>query len=273
MAMPFLSSANVFNDRRIVIASIVVFFVVFVTIIGLVIYFYATKNNENNAGPAVQAVSLYQHWYDGDGTYYGSKGEGTCQISKTNLPPAARNAKYLVALNSEQFMNSAACGMCFRLKAEGKGLGSDHIKGDFIIFVKDLCPECKAGDIDLAEDGDGRWDIKIQAVQCPVGNTFIQYWLQGSNAFYLKLQVRNTRVPCKVVEVQAKNGQWTQMKLSKDGHWVGSAVFNPAGDVPVRLTSITGAVVNDIIPKLENQVVMEGKLKVQFPLVSSLPNA
>ena len=42
-------------------------------------------------------------------------------------------------------------------------------------------------------EGDGRWDIEIRAVQCPVGTSAIQYWLQGSNAWYLKLQVRNTR--------------------------------------------------------------------------------
>ena len=50
-------------------------------------------------------------------TYYGSKGEGTCQFSKSNLPVAARNSKYLVALNKPQFLQSAACGMCFSVSA------------------------------------------------------------------------------------------------------------------------------------------------------------
>ena len=50
-----------------------------------------------------------------------------------------------------------------------------------------------AGDVDLAVDGDGRWDIEIRGVQCPVGNTAIQYWFQGSNEWYLKLQIRNAR--------------------------------------------------------------------------------
>ncbi|KAK7093758.1 hypothetical protein V1264_007452 [Littorina saxatilis] len=225
-----------------------------------------------NAGTA---VSLYQEWNEGDGTYFDSKGEGSCQISTTDpLPPAAQNADFLAALNVEQYLSSAACGMCFRVQGDGKGRGLTPINGDYIVYVQDLCPSCKAGDMDLmAVNGDGRWDIRIKAVQCPVRNTFIQYWLQGSNAWYIKLQVRNTRVPCKEVHVQARTGQWKELNLTRDGHWAGSARLNLGGDVAVRLTSINGAVLDDIIPRLENHVVMEGKLRVQFPLDSSLPDA
>jgi expansin (peptidoglycan-binding protein) len=45
----------------------------------------------------------------------------------------------------------------------------------------------------LAENGDGRWAVDIQAVQCPVGNTKLEYKFQGSNPWYLKIQVRNSR--------------------------------------------------------------------------------
>ena len=49
------------------------------------------------------------------------------------------------------------------------------------------------GDVDIGDAGDGRWDVEIQAVQCPVGDTKIQYSYQGSNLWYIKLQVRNAR--------------------------------------------------------------------------------
>lgn len=49
------------------------------------------------------------------------------------------------------------------------------------------------GSVDLAENGDGRWEVEIQAVQCPVGSTKLEYKFQGSNPWYLKLQVRNAR--------------------------------------------------------------------------------
>ena len=47
--------------------------------------------------------------------------------------------------------------------------------------------------MDFAENKDGRWDISIQAVQCPVGDNKLQYAFQGSNPWYLKLQVSNYR--------------------------------------------------------------------------------
>ena len=50
-----------------------------------------------------------------------------------------------------------------------------------------------AGSVDFAENKDGRWDISIQAVQCPVGDNKLQYAFQGSNPWYLKLQVSNYR--------------------------------------------------------------------------------
>ncbi len=54
-----------------------------------------------------------------------------------------------------------------------------------------------AGALDQASVGDGRWTIAWTPVQCPVGtaqgaSTFF-YSFQGSNYWYLKLQIANTR--------------------------------------------------------------------------------
>lgn len=60
-------------------------------------------------------------------------------------------------------------------------------------IVGDLCPECSAGDLDQATAGDGRWKISWYPVQCNVGESNFIYSFQGSNPYYLKLQVANTR--------------------------------------------------------------------------------
>ena len=57
-------------------------------------------------------------------------------------------------------------------------------------------PQC-AGALDQASPGDGRWTILWTPVQCPVGvgrtaSPFF-YSFQGSNPWYLKLQIANTR--------------------------------------------------------------------------------
>ena len=35
--------------------------------------------------------------------------------------------------------------------------------------------------------------MEIQAVQCPVGESKLEYLFQGSNPYYVKVQVRNGR--------------------------------------------------------------------------------
>lgn len=50
--------------------------------------------------------------------------------------------------------------------------------------------------MDLYINGDGRWKISFVAVDCPsvageAGN--IQFRFQGSNPWYIKLQVRNSK--------------------------------------------------------------------------------
>ena len=54
-----------------------------------------------------------------------------------------------------------------------------------------------SGGMDLFKLGDGRWDISFVAIDCPTvpgeeGN--IQLRFQGSNPWYIKLQVRNAKL-------------------------------------------------------------------------------
>lgn len=61
------------------------------------------------------------------------------------------------------------------------------------VLVSNLCPECKTGDLDQEKAGDGRWNIEWYPVQCAVGNTPFVYSFQGSNPYYIKMQIANHR--------------------------------------------------------------------------------
>jgi expansin len=63
-----------------------------------------------------------------------------------------------VALDADQF-NQGGCGMCIELRGKGQGSGGDPVKGVYHVFVNNLCPECEYGHLDVAEPGDGLWDI------------------------------------------------------------------------------------------------------------------
>ncbi|KAK7116585.1 expansin-YoaJ-like [Littorina saxatilis] len=220
------------------------------------------------AGPVNSAaLNLYKHAFNGDATYYGdSGGGGTCSYGVQN-PPVASLAKIPVALNKPQFLNSLMCGSCWQVTGSGHGLGNNPVTGTFMVFVDDLCPGCQAGDVDLGVSGDGRWDISIKAVQCPVGNGKLDYKFQGSNPWYIKLQVQNARLPVHMMEIDL-NG-WQKMQHSADGFFLHSG--GPIhGSFRVRVTAINGAQVIDTISGIHNDVIIHGK--GQFPLDSSLPH-
>lgn len=98
--------------------------------------------------------------------------------------------------------------MCVEITGTGEGSGSDPITGTFTAFVSDQCPECAEGDLDLAESGDGRWDISWKAVPCETGT--ISFYFEGSNNFYLKMQPRNMASPATTVKVNGAEGTRTQ---------------------------------------------------------------
>jgi expansin (peptidoglycan-binding protein) len=241
----------------------------FLSLFCVLLAFQAVVGQSNQA-----VLNLFHQTYSGDGTYYGNTKEGTCSYGN-NVPHAGTDSKIwaLAALNAPQFMGSLVCGLCVKITGSGHGLGSNPINGQHIVFIKDLCPECKAGDVDLALNGDGRWNIQIQAVQCPVGNTKIQYSFQGSNPWYVKVQIRNARIPITHVQLQRK-GTWVTPSHTSDGYWlVGDSHEWQTGQIAIRMTAANGHVLEDTIPKLENDSVQNGLKGVQVPLDSSLPNA
>ncbi|XP_055865272.1 expansin-YoaJ-like [Biomphalaria glabrata] len=231
---------------------------------------YFTKAQRNDA-----VLNLYRRSYNGDGTYYGqNSGGGACQYAGP-LPRAATDPKIwaLVAINRPQFLDSLTCGICLKVKGEGRGLGGNPIRGEHIVFVNNYCPECREGSVDFALNGDGRWSISMQAVQCPVGGSTIQYAFQGSNPWYIKLQIRNARIPITKALVR-RNNNWVTMQRSQDGFWILSdGQPMPDGPIGVRLTAANGYVMEDSIPRIDNSNVLEGQRRVQVPYDPSLPSA
>ncbi|XP_064610112.1 expansin-YoaJ-like [Liolophura sinensis] len=224
-------------------------------------------------------LSIYKKTFHGDGTFYGEGGglKGLCQYYPPGLPPAGRSSliRNTVALNKPQMHGSLGCGMCFKVKGSGKGAGNTPITGDFYVFVDNLCPECLEGSLDFGQDGDGRWAIEVQAVQCPVGNTKIQYSFQGSHQWYIKLQIRNHRIPITGLRLyQSKRQEWTPLKHTADGYWE----LDPTHEwdkplvapLKVQLVAANGVVLKDSIPKIENGVAIQGN--VQVPYDPHLPN-
>ena len=55
------------------------------------------------------------------------------------------------------------------------------------------CPECAHGSVDMANDGNGRWQGEWFAVPCNVGNTKFNYKIVVSSYYWFSMVISNTR--------------------------------------------------------------------------------
>jgi expansin (peptidoglycan-binding protein) len=114
----------------------------------------------------------------GDLTYYGGAGKGGACTS-TYVPTGFKT----VALNAPQYGDGEHCGSCVSacFTANGK-------KTCFEAIIDNKCPECKSGDLDMGENGDGRWPLSWSFMPCPSSGG-LKSETQGSNDSYGKVKV------------------------------------------------------------------------------------
>ena len=105
-------------------------------------------------------------------------------------------------------------------------------------------PQCKKGDLDIGMAGDGRWKGEWHGVACNTGESGFYYSTQGSNNYYLKLQVSNTALIVKGVQI-GLGDSYAQLTRTIDNYWQLSTASPIAIPVSVKITSVTGEVVED----------------------------
>jgi hypothetical protein len=113
--------------------------------------------------------------------------------------------------------------------------------------MKIVLLQCATGALDLATTGDGRFPGSWTALQCDVGNTGFFYSFQGSNSYYVKLSVTNTRVPVSAVALEI-GGQFVDMQATSDAYFILFSGLPINFPTSVMVTSILGDTVTDMIP-------------------------
>jgi expansin (peptidoglycan-binding protein) len=161
-------------------------------------------------------------------------------------------------MNAPQYTGSEVCGMCGMITGTGQGSGRDPITGNFKIIVGDLCPECASGSLDLEGGKDGRWQIKWIATECGITSK-VQYVFQGSNPYYIKLQVKNHNIPVKVVRLLNEN-VLKPLQRTSDNFFTssGNIKFPMVFPIRIQVEAIDGQVFNDTISALTNDVDIGG---------------
>ncbi len=201
----------------------------------------------------------------GDGTFYGQDPDqdarGACSFNENfanTMSSAAWTTGTMVtiAMNHDQFNGGKGCGTCIMYRGIGGGVGVTPPATALwtMGIVNNQCPECEKGSIDQNINGDGRWRMEWFAVPCNVGDSKIKYTpITNLGPDYWAFVVSNTRVPVKDVQIKV-DGAWHTPHYTTNNQWVwpGESVNRrwEATDfpMPVRVTSVTGETVEDVMP-------------------------
>jgi len=193
--------------------------------------------------------------HSGDGTFYGATGQGACSFDVSSDLMVA-------AMNHTDYAGSAACGEYVSIAGP---LGSVTVQ------ITDECPECAAGDIDLSAQAfarianpvAGRVPIAWQVVAGNVSGPVQYRYKEGSTRYWTAIQVRNHRLPIARLEILPSGASaWIDVPRTDYNYFVHPTAID-AGAVHVRITSGTGAVLQDTLPEPQGGLLVTGA--AQFP--------
>jgi hypothetical protein len=108
--------------------------------------------------------------------------------------------------------------------------------------------------LSLSDSPLSSWKADWFAIPCDVGASALHYKIVQSNPFWFALVVGNHAIPLESVSAQFKpGGEWVPLQRSTQNQWQYSGEWGTAGAPPMRLrlTSITGEVVEDVMPAVK----------------------
>ena len=119
------------------------------------------------------------------------------------------------------------------------------------MLIADLCPGCASGDLDLSTAAfaavtgatDGRYPISWRLASPPLSQP-IGYRFQGSNPYYIKVQVIDHRNPVYLIELDTGAGGFVALERTSDGFFQYSSA-SPLAVLALRVTDIYSNTLTD----------------------------
>ena len=193
--------------------------------------------------------------HQGIATYYGATGAGACSFD-----PAPGDLM-VAAMNAEEYNSAAVCGAYIHVSGP---------KGVVTVRIVDLCPECKAGHLDLSQEAftqiadlvQGRVSITWQVSSPALTGPIRYHFKEGSNQWWTAVQIRNHRNPIDTLEYNS-GSEWIAVARTDYNYFVQTNPGMGPGPYQFRVTDVYGNVLIDSdIPHSENGSV-DGS--TQFP--------
>jgi expansin (peptidoglycan-binding protein) len=184
--------------------------------------------------------------HQGIATYYAATGAGACSFDPSS------DDLMVAAMNADEYDNAAVCGEYLKVTVP---------KGMITLRIVDLCPECKAGHLDLSKEAfaliadlpQGIVPITWQLISPALNGPIAYHFKDGSNQWWTAVQVRNHRNPIAMFEYRDENGQWVVVPRASYNYFVQTDPGMGLGPYTFRVTDIYGNVLVDSgIPFIEN---------------------
>jgi len=199
--------------------------------------------------PLVQKEKATNPIHEGIATYYYATGDGACMFG-----PSPGDLM-VSAMNAEEYDNANICGAYVHVTGP---------KGAVTVRIVDLCPECKAGHLDLSREAFaiiadlplGIVPITWQVVSPDLAGPIAYHFKDGSNQWWTAVQVRNHRNPIASLEYLNSNSQWISVPRTSYNYFVQTNPGMGPGSYTFRVTDSYGNVLVDSgIPHVENGTV------------------
>jgi expansin (peptidoglycan-binding protein) len=173
----------------------------------------------------------------GEATYYDADGSGNCSFV------ASPSDLMVAAMNNADWEGSAVCGQCVEV---------DGPNGSVTVRITDRCPGCSEGDLDLSREAfqqiaalqAGRVAITWRPVPCDVSGPIRYRFKDGSNPFWVGIQVVNHRHAVRTLEAKLADGTWKSIGRESYNYFVDAAGLGE-GPYTLRVTDIHGLTVED----------------------------
>ena len=199
--------------------------------------------------------------HTGEATYYWeADGSGNCLF-----PPTPGDVMVAAVATHDYGEDARLCGATARVQGP---------YGSIQVRIVDRCPDagCLPGHLDLHPEAFkkiapieyGRVNITWRLVSPPVAGNIAYHFKDGSNPWWVAVQVRNHRNPLARFEV-LQNGGWASLPRQQWNYFLASAGLG-SGPFTFRVTDVFGnQIVTENVPLLDDESYPGG---AQFPALA-----
>ncbi len=160
---------------------------------------------------------------------------------------------YIIGLDGVNIPNVAShCDQCAQLTANGISIVAHIVTygTENGVDAIDLSPQAQSALGLSSSDWTGTWQFSSCPTTAPVYYEFDARQWSPQNFWYVRVWVRNSRLPIRTVETNVANGGWVATSQQSDGAWQSESGVDFSKGLQIRVTATNNEQLVDTLPTL-----------------------